>query len=198
MTQNEKKTKNYLITIIPIGIALNIAIGTIVTLLKLPIYLDAIGTIIITLVAGLRAGIIVGVGSFLLAGITINPVLPWFCGTQAIIAVYAYFVARLGAFRNTAYTVLAGIGLGISAGIVSAPVIVAVFGGASGSGRDLITSFILSSSEQLLKSVALSGLTSEPLDKALQCLIAVWVIRTLPKTLLQKFKNPIMEKNNIL
>lgn len=43
------------LALIPLGIS--IVIGTIVVLLKLAIYLNAIGTLIVTMRAGLRAGI---------------------------------------------------------------------------------------------------------------------------------------------
>src|SRR5690242_18479992 len=78
------------VTLVPLGIALDLALGTIVHTLKLPVYVDAVGTIAVTLLAGMRAGILVGVASFLLGGLLVNPVLPWFCGTQAAIAVYVH------------------------------------------------------------------------------------------------------------
>jgi hypothetical protein len=66
------------IAFVPVAIGLNLAIGTLAHALRLPLYLDAIGTIIATLLLGWRAGILTGVGSFLLAGLITNPVLPWF------------------------------------------------------------------------------------------------------------------------
>ncbi len=45
------------LALIPLGVGINFAIRTIVLLLKLPICLDAIGTLIVTMRAGLRAGI---------------------------------------------------------------------------------------------------------------------------------------------
>ena len=120
------------LALIPLGIGLNLALGTLINALKLPVYLDAVGTVLVTLLVGLRAGIIVSVGSFLLGGMLINPVLPWFSGTQAAIAVYTHFVGKRGAFRSIPRTIVAGIGLGVVAGIVSAPVIVVLFGGITG------------------------------------------------------------------
>ena len=70
----------------------------------------------------------------------------------------------------------------IVAGIVSAPVVVAVFGGATGSGSAEIVAFLRASGEGLLKSVFLSGLASEPRDKTLQCLAAVWLVRRWPQS----------------
>src|SRR5438045_2226650 len=91
-TLNVQKAR--VLALIPFGIALNLGLGTITTTLKIPLYLDAIATIAVTLLVGFRAGAIVGVASFLIGGILVNPVLPWFSGTQLVIAAYTALVAR--------------------------------------------------------------------------------------------------------
>lgn len=186
------------LALIPLGIALNLALGTLVHVLKLPVYVDAVGTIAVTLLVGLRAGIIVGVLSFLIGGVLVNPVLPWFSGTQAAIAIYVHIVARKGGFRTILRTLLSGIGLGVVAAVVSAPVIVYLFGGITGSGASLIVAFLLASGKSVIKSVILSGLAAEPLDKTIQCLLAVWLLRGLPQSLLRRFRGGSLEENNFI
>ncbi len=186
------------LALIPLGIAINLTLGTLVHTLKLPVYVDAVGTIVVTLLAGLRAGVCTGVLSFLLGGVLVNPALPWFSGTQAAIAIYVHLVARKGWFRSIPRTVACGIGLGIVAGVASAPVIVALFGGLTGSGASLVVAFLLKSGESIYKSVLLSGLASEPLDKTLQCLLAVWLIRGLPERLLRRFPGGTLAKNGFI
>lgn len=186
------------LALVPIGIALNLAIGTLVHALKLPVYVDAVGTIAVTLLVGVRAGIVVGVLSFLVGGALTNPVLPWFCGTQAAIAIYTHLVARRGWFGATYKTVLAGIGLGVVAGAVSAPVIAILFGGVTGSGASLVVAVLLKAGQGLYKSVLLSGLASEPLDKTIQCLLAVWLLRGLPQRLLRRFHGGSLSQNGIV
>lgn len=184
-----------ILALLPLGIALNLVLGTIIHTLKLPVYLDAVGTVLVTLLVGLRAGLIVGVASFLIGGVLINPVLPWFSGTQAAIAIYTHLVGRRGGFRTVARTVVSGLGLGVLAGIVSAPVIVYLFGGITGSGTSLVVAFLLASGQSVLKSVVLSGLAAEPLDKTLQCLLAVWIIRRLPPRLVSQFEGGSLKAN---
>src|SRR3954451_24888622 len=101
-------------------VALNVAIGGVVHVIKLPIFLDAIGTILSALLMGLLPGIAVGVASFLVAAAVIHPVYAWFVGTQAVIAAFSYFMAsRFAAFKNLSRTILTGIALGVIAGAVS-------------------------------------------------------------------------------
>lgn len=180
-------------------IALNVAIGGIVHVVKLPIFLDAIGTILAVLVLGLIPGIVVGIVSFLLAAAVINPVYIWFIGTQAVIAAFIYVLAsRFSAFKSLPRVIPTGLLLGLVAGIVSAPVIVFVFGGVAGSGRDLITAGFLSTGQQIYKAVILSGAASEPVDKLLQTLAAFFVLKSLPKRVLGQYRNPVLEKNGFL
>lgn len=185
----------HVLALIPLGIALNLALGGLIHALKVPLYLDAIGTITVTLLAGIRAGVLVGVTSFLLGGAIVDPVMPWFSGTQAAIAIYCGLVASKGGFRSHLRAILSGVGLGVVAGVVSAPVIAGLFGGVTGVGASFITALLLASGKTLLNSVLLSGLASEPLDKTLQCVLAIWLLRGLPRTLLQRFRSGYLAQN---
>jgi energy-coupling factor transport system substrate-specific component len=185
------------VTLIPLGIALNLALGTIVQALKLPIYVDSVGTIAVTLLVGLRAGVLTGVLSFLIGGV-LNPVLPWFAGTQAAIAIYTHIAGRNGWFRTIVGTVLAGIGLGVVAGVVSAPVIVYLFGGVTGSGASLVVAVLLKSGQGIFKAVLLSGVASEPVDKTIQCLLAIWLLRGMPKSVLGRFRGGSLAQNGLV
>jgi energy-coupling factor transport system substrate-specific component len=183
------------LALVPLGIALNLSIGTIVHMLKLPVYLDAVGTIIVTMLCGVGPGVATGVLSFILGGVLTNPVLPYFAGTQAAIAVFIYLVARLGGFRNWFFIIISGICLGIVAGVVSAPVIVKLFGGVTGSGTSLIVAYLIASGRSIMKSVILSGIASEPIDKLLQCMLAFWILRSIPKSMLVRFNSKLLKIN---
>lgn len=171
---------NAALALVPLGILMNLGIGTIVHLLKLPVFLDAIGTILVTLLIGWRWGAVAGVLSFLIGGLLVNPVMPWFCGTQVVIAAMTGLLASKGGFRSVARVIGSGILVGIAAGIASAPVIILLFGGITGSGSGVVTAFLLASGKQIAESVILTGISCEPIDKTLQCLFAFWLVRTLP------------------
>jgi energy-coupling factor transport system substrate-specific component len=187
------------IAVIGMLIALNVAIGGIVHLIKVPVFLDAIGTIIAVMLLGWRSGILVGVLSFVVSAALVNPVYIWFIGTQAILAIAVFVMANtFAAFRSWLRAIPAGILLGIVTGVVSAPVIVYVFGGVAGSGRDLITATLISTGEQIGKAVLLSGAASEPVDKVLQMVIALLILRALPRRVLEPFNNPLLQKNGLI
>ena len=177
--------------------ALNFAIGNVVYLVKLPIYLDSIGTILCALlifpdrIAAIVCAFIAGLIGIVLSGLVINPFLPWFAGTVLAIALVsalltanatATFRARplpVPAFAGK--VVLYGIITGIAAAIVSAPVVVYLFGGVTGSGSTFVVAFFLKTGQQLMNSVLLTGVATEPIDKTLQVLLAALLYRATPQ-----------------
>jgi hypothetical protein len=91
------------ITLMPVAIAINIVLGVVVQqYLKLPIYLDSIGTILVGVLAGPLAGAATGILSNLIwqyapviGGGTIGP----FAITAGVIGLLAGFWGQLGVFR---------------------------------------------------------------------------------------------------
>lgn len=91
------------IVLIPVAIAINIVLGyTVQTVLKLPIYLDSIGTILVGVLAGPLAGALTGVLTNLIwqyapviGGGTIGP----FAITAGVIGFLAGIWGYLGVFR---------------------------------------------------------------------------------------------------
>jgi energy-coupling factor transport system substrate-specific component len=176
--------------------ALNFSIGSIVYLVKLPIYLDSIGTILCALLlapdrrAGFVCAWISGALSLVLSAILINPFVPWFELTDVAIALFSAFAISRAAetFRarplpTLAFTLkvlLYGALTGIIAAIVSAPVVVYLFGGVTGSGSAFLVALFLKSGQQLMSAAILSGLSAEPIDKTLQVLFAALLYRATP------------------
>jgi energy-coupling factor transport system substrate-specific component len=92
------------IALMPVAIAINIVLGYIVqTVLKLPIYLDSIGTILVGVLAGPLAGALTGALSNIIwqyapgiGGGTIGP----FAITAAVIGILAGIWGYLGVYRS--------------------------------------------------------------------------------------------------
>jgi hypothetical protein len=93
------------LVLIPIAIAINIAIGQIVYLLKLPIYLDSIGTVLVGAIAGPWAGALTGALSNLLWGVlpvVTNAYSVPFFYVALVIGLMAGYFGRLGVFEKEA------------------------------------------------------------------------------------------------
>ena len=189
MSDARARTKpDYLtLAVIPVGIALNLSLGALINSLKLPLYLDAVGTIVVTMLVGWRAGIAVGAISFVLASILISPAYMYFIGTQIAVALYVDFVAANVRAPDRWRLIFVGIVLGAVCACASAPVIAVVFKGATGTGRDFLTAVFESRGYRTFAAVLLSGLISEPLDKTIQLLLAYSLLQASPKKVLNQF-----------
>jgi uncharacterized membrane protein len=89
------------LVLIPIAIAINIAIGELVVRLKLPVYLDSIGTVLVGAIAGPWAGALTGGLANLIWGL-FNPYSAPFFYVAAVIGLMAGFAGRKGAFESEA------------------------------------------------------------------------------------------------
>jgi hypothetical protein len=95
------------IVLMPVAIAINIVLGqTVASALKIPIYLDSIGTILVGVLAGPIAGMLTGllanlVWTFVLAGTPLGSPYAWpFAIVAAEIGLLAGIFGRLGFFRS--------------------------------------------------------------------------------------------------
>ena len=180
--------------------ALNFAIGNVVYLVKLPIYLDSVGTILCALLlfpdrgAAIACAFVAGFIGVILTGLVINPFLPWFMFTVLAIALVSALLTARGTetFRArplptgsfAAQVVLYGVVTGIVSALASAPVVVYLFGGVTGSGSALVVAYFVKTGNVLWDATLRSVLIIEPIDKTLQVLLAALLYRATPKDFL--------------
>ena len=84
--------------LIPIGIAVNVVGGQLAIMLKLPVYLDSIGTLVVGALCGILPGIIVAVGTQLINAITLPTVLAY-TEIGVLFAILANFLQN-GVYSN--------------------------------------------------------------------------------------------------
>ena len=106
-----------------VAIAINIAVGSITFALRLPIYLDSIGTVLVGVLAGPWAGALTGLLSNLIWSILpvpggAGPTTAFFAPVAAVIGLMAGFWASRGVFQLRADDVRVGGFLALAAGIV--------------------------------------------------------------------------------
>lgn len=119
------------LVLMPVGIALNIAVGSLVAALKLPIYLDSIGTVLVGVLAGPWAGALTGLLANLIWSILPiagggGPVIAFFAPVAGVIGLMAGFWASQGVFRLRADDTRVGRFLALALGVVFAAAAVLV------------------------------------------------------------------------
>lgn len=184
VTQDNSRKPRQL-SLIVVGIVLNLGLGWLVATLKLPFYLDSIGTLLATALGGIGIGIATGVATVIIGSIY-TPTLWAYAGTAVTIAVYTHICKRIGFLISAWRTAILGLVLGVVTAIVSAPVTAIVWRGVSLSGTDALTAFFAATGKSIMESVVLGGLSVDPLDKLVSSLVAFAVITRLPHDLINK------------
>jgi len=172
------------VTIIPVCVALNIVGGIIASALRLPVYLDMIGTAIAAIVLGPWWGALVGLltnsGSALISGPTS---LPFALVNIVGALIWGYGVRSWGLGKTIPRFFLLNVIVAFACTIVAAPIIVLVFGGATGAGADALTGTFLAIGQGLGASVLSSNILTSLADKIIGGFVALAIIEALPKSM---------------
>jgi len=112
------------LTLMPVAIAINIAVGAIVVALRLPIYLDSIGTVLVGVLAGPWAGALTGLLANLIWSILpvpggAGPTIAFFAPVAGVIGLMAGFWGSRGVFRLRADDERVGAFLALAAGVAA-------------------------------------------------------------------------------
>ncbi len=115
------------LTLMAVAIAINIAVGSIVVALRLPIYLDSIGTVLVGVLAGPWAGALTGLLANLIWSILpvpggAGPTIAFFAPVAGVIGLMAGFWANQGVFRLRTDDTRVGGFLALASGVVAAAV----------------------------------------------------------------------------
>lgn len=189
MEQLRKDFSNTLnLVLIPVGILINIAIGQIIYALRIPLYLDSIGTIFVGAVAGPWVGALTGLLSNLVWGLSgLNPAYTAYAPVGMVIGLMAGLFSQWGWFRSWWKAIVAGIITGIVAALLSAPITAYVYGGVTGSGTDVVTAVFRNFGLGIVPSAFAQGVSSDPLDKAISFFLVWLIITGLPARFLDRF-----------
>lgn len=112
------------LVLMPVAIALNIALGsTVQQVLKLPIYLDSLGTILTGVLAGPLAGLLVGaltnlIWAYVLPPPLAAPIAGPFAVTAAVIGLMAGLWGQLALFRSRRATDPRALGAALVAAVI--------------------------------------------------------------------------------
>lgn len=174
------------VLLMPVAVAINIVGGQLVNLLKLPVYLDTIGTILIAAIAGPWVGAVTGILSNAVNAIFAPNLFPY-AFVSLCIALVVGFMAKKGAFTGIGKTILTALVVVAVAMISSLPITLYVFGGVSGGGSTLVTTALLAMGQDLISSVLGASFITEISDKILSCLVVFFIIKGMSHRYLSKF-----------
>lgn len=173
------------IFMIPIGVAINFVGGQIALLLKLPVYLDSIGTILVGATCGALPGALVGLLSNAINSITSPPTFAFAILNVAFGLLAGYF-GRLGVFRVWWKTLLSSLAFAFIGGFCGALITIWVFGGLAVGGGAIVVGALRALGMDLTAANFAAQLPMDVLDKVPTVLIVYAIIKGIPRRLLVK------------
>ena len=192
-----KKNANFTtisLVLIPAAIGINYIGKLFAQFLRLPLWLDSIGTVISSILSGPIIGAIAGAVNNIIYGLTVDPVSFMYAITSVIIGIVAGVMALKGFINSFKGAILTGLIVGIVASIVSTPINISLWEGATGNvWGDALLAFLLSKNVPLWIASFLDEIIVDVPDKVAVVLISFIIYKALPVNMKSLFKG----KDNI-
>ena len=186
------------IVLIPIAIGINYLGKYIAGVLRLPLWLDSIGTVL----SGMLAGPVIapsraqasmaktasGIINNVIYGVTADPISTVYAVTSAVIGLMAGLFAAKGWFKDIKTVLLAGLIIGLVAATVSTPLNILFWGGQTGNvWGDALYALLISNGQPQWLASFLDSIVVDVPDKLVTVLISYFIFRGLPKKLTNTF-----------
>jgi energy-coupling factor transport system substrate-specific component len=172
--------------LIPIAVAINFAGGQLAVLLKLPLYLDTIGTIFVALLCGPWVGGLAGLITNLVLGIT-NPIFFPFAIVNVAVGLVTGILARKNFFSNWWKWLVSMVLMALASLITAAPIVVLMFGGITSSGTSFITAALMATGANIWSADISTELVFTVLDRIISFAITFMIIQVMTVRTLIKF-----------
>ncbi|MFS0688572.1 ECF transporter S component [Sporosarcina sp. 179-K 8C2 HS] len=176
--------------LIPVAVGINFLGKLFADVLKLPLWVDSIGTVLASMLAGPIVGAIVGVVNNIVYGFTTSPISFVYAITSAVIGIVTGIMAYKGWISNIGKAIVLGLVVGFIAAIVSTPLNIMFWEGTTGNvwGDALFATMLAKDMPLWLASFADSIVVDVP-DKVVTVLLSFLIFKGLPKNVKLMYDN---------
>jgi energy-coupling factor transport system substrate-specific component len=189
-----KNIKVYAMTFCGIAIAMNIVLGIATSALKLPFYLDTLGTVMTAVLLGPLSGAIVGALTNIITGFIYSVRDIPFLLVNVAVALVVGFIAKK--YKFTLVTaIVCGLILSIVCPLIGTPIGIFIYGGLTGTVSDIIVMALKNSGSSIFAASFIAKIGNNLLDKVGTCIIAYFVIKYLPISMKNTFKGYEVKTN---
>lgn len=178
------------LVLIPVAVGINYIGKLFAGVLKLPLWLDAIGTVLASMLAGPVIGGLSGLINNIIYGLTMDPISFVYALTSVFIGLVAGIMAHKGWISSWGKAAVIGLAVGLTAVIISTPLNVAFWGGQTGNvWGDIVFGYVLQGTQSVWLASFLDELVVDLPDKLITVLVAYGIYRVLPNSLMNMYKN---------
>lgn len=173
------------LVLIPVGVSINVVGYQMSQILKLPVFIDQIGTILVSMITGPWVGMVTGLLGNVVNGM-IYPTAFGFAIVSMSIGFVSGFLSRWRWYSNIVGVVIGCALLNVVSSVSAAVVTVFMFGGVTGAGIDLLTATFVASGQALWNSVLTTNVISGTVNTIVNFAIAWIIVRRIPDRFLVK------------
>ena len=175
------------LTVTAFCIALNIVGSYLALLLRLPIYLDSIGTILAGALMGPWYGLAAAVGNGLISGVLTDVYSLYFLPVGAVTGLMAGLLFRKGILKG--WKVIPGsLALTVPGTVLSASISAFLFGGVTSSGSSLLVQFFHHLGLNLVASAFAVQIVTDYADRLISVLLVLVLTACLSVNLKMRLK----------
>jgi len=172
------------LVLIPAAIGINYLGKLFADVLKLPLWLDSIGTCLAAVLAGPIVGAICGAANNIIYGLTANPISTVYALTNVAIGLVVGILAHFGMMKNIKLCILTALVAGAAAVVVSTPLNIIFWGGTTGNvWGDAVYAWFVAHHAPLAIASFLDEVVVDLPDKIAVILIVFAITKSLPKSL---------------
>lgn len=173
------------LVLIPVGVSINVVGYQMSQILKLPVFIDQIGTILVSMITGPWVGMVTGLLGNVVNGM-IYPTAFGYAIVSMLIGFVSGFLSRWRWYSNIVGVVIGCALLNVVSSVSAAVVTVFMFGGVTGAGTDLLTAAFVASGQALWNSVLTTNVISGTINTIVNFAIAWIIVRRIPDRFLVK------------
>ena len=173
------------LVLIPVGVSINIVGYQMSQILKLPVFIDQIGTILVSMITGPWVGMVTGLLGNVVNGM-IYPTAFGYAIVSMLVGFVSGFLSRWRWYSNVVGVVIGCALLNVVSSVSAAVVTVFMFGGVTGAGTDLLTAAFVASGQALWDSVLTTNVISGTVNTIVNFAIAWIIVRRIPDRFLVK------------
>lgn len=169
------------LVLIPVAVGINYVGKTIASLLKLPLWLDSIGTVLAGMLAGPWIGAISGAINNVVFGLTQDAISFWYLITSLAIGLVVGYLAYTGWLKSFPRAIVLGLWVALVSAVVSTPINVYLWKGTTGNiWGDALFTTLRSGGTPLWLASFLDEIVVDLPDKLATVIISFLIFKALP------------------
>ena len=173
------RNNTFKLTIMAMAVVINIVGGFIAIALKLPIFIDTIGTFLSAFLFGPIGGMLTGIVTSLINGLTFDPYSLYFMPVQLIIGLVSGICYKKNLFKGK-FVVLGIVITTVVGSLVASLISAFVFGGITSSGTSFIVMYLKEAGVNIVASIFSTQILFDLLDKGITVLLVLSILKSLP------------------